>query len=152
MSITRKALSGEAKSTTTCSWTTTTSNLSARTAMERYMHSSRDTNPLRKYWKHSMNFSMNYMMTINNVITAHYKEFRAMVKNSDVAVENGNTREDIFQDVMMTALKKYKGEVDEAEAYDYIKRTLGAELFFQVRRKKRDILLFPGVNFDQTEG
>lgn len=91
-------------------------------------------------------------MTINNVITAHYKEFRAMVKNSDVAVENGNTREDIFQDVMMTALKKYKGEVDEEEAYDYIKRTLGAELFFQVRRKKRDILLFPGVNFDQTEG
>ena len=91
-------------------------------------------------------------MGISEVITKHYHELRVYVKHPDVSVENGNTQEDVFQNVMVTAIKKYKGDVDEAEALYYLKMTLGAEMFFQVRKKKRDLLLFPGVSFEQAAG
>ena len=89
-------------------------------------------------------------MRISEVITKHYPELRVYVKHPDVSVENGNTQEDVFQNVMVTALKKYKGDVDEEEAVHYLKMTLGAEMWFQVRRKKKDLLLFPGVDFENV--
>ena len=91
-------------------------------------------------------------MTINDIISKYYNEFSGMVRNPDVVIENGNTPEDVFQNVMMTALKKYKGEVEEREGYDYIKKTLLMEMFFSPKRKKRDILLFPDDNFDTIPG
>ena len=91
-------------------------------------------------------------MTIGEIITKYFDEFSGMVRNPDVVIENGNTSEDIFQSAMVTALKKYNGEVDETEGYEYIKKTLLTEMFFCWKRKKRDILLFPDDNFDAVPG
>ena len=81
-------------------------------------------------------------MTIGEIITKHFMEFSGMVRNTDTVIEEGNTYEDIFQNVIMTALKKYKGDVDEEEGFDYIKKTFLLEVFFAPKRKKRDILVF----------
>ena len=88
-------------------------------------------------------------MTIGEIITAHFNEFSGMVKNSDIVIEEGNTYEDIFQNVMMTALKKYKGkEVDENEGLEYIKKTFLLEVFFSPKRKKRDMLVFTDASLE----
>ena len=88
-------------------------------------------------------------MTIGEIITAHFNEFSGMVKNTDIVIEEGNTYEDIFQNVMMTALKKYKGkEVDENEGLEYIKKTFLLEVFFSPKRKKRDMLVFTDASLE----
>ena len=110
-----------------------------------------------------MNYSKNCTaMTIGEIITKHFDEFSGMVRNPDVVIENGNTSEDLFQSAMVTAIKKFKGEVDETEGldkvetsrlvYEYVKKTLLTEFFFSYKRKKRDILLFPDENFDAVPG
>ena len=82
-------------------------------------------------------------MTIGEIITKHFNEFSGMVKSTDIVIEEGNTYEDIFQNVMMTSLKKYKNkEVDENEGLEYIKKTFLLEVYFAPKRKKRDILVF----------
>lgn len=80
-------------------------------------------------------------MTIGEIITKHYNEFRAMVR-TDIVIVNSKTQEDILQDVMITTLKKFKGEIEEKEGYDYIKKTLQCEQFYSYRRKKADKLIF----------
>ena len=87
-------------------------------------------------------------MTIGEIITKHFMEFSGMVRNTDTVVEEGNTYEDIFDDVMLTSLKKFKGDVSEQEGYDYIKKTLLLEFFFSKKRKSRDILVFTDANFE----
>lgn len=88
-------------------------------------------------------------MTIGEIITKHFNEFSGMVKNSDIVIEEGNTYEDIFQNVMMTALKKYKDkEVDENEGLEYIKKTFLLEVFFSPKRKNRDMLVFTDASLD----
>ena len=88
-------------------------------------------------------------MTIGEIITKHFNEFSGMVKNADIVIEEGNTYEDIFQNVMMTALKKYKGkEVDENEGLEYIKKTFLLEVFFSPKRKNRDMLVFTDASLD----
>lgn len=88
-------------------------------------------------------------MTIGEIITAHFNEFSGMVKNSDIVIEEGNTYEDIFQNVMLTALKKYKDkEVDENEGLEYIKKTFLLEVFFSPKRKNRDMLVFTDASLD----
>lgn len=87
-------------------------------------------------------------MKIADVITAHFMEFSGMVRNTDTVVEEGLTYEDIFQNAMITALKKFRGEVDEEEACEYIKKTLLTEFFFSPKRKKRDILVLSESNFE----
>lgn len=87
-------------------------------------------------------------MTIGEIITKHFMEFSGMVRNTDTVIEEGNTYEDIFDEVMLTALKKYKGEVDEKEGYEYIKKTLLLEFFFSKKRKSRDILFLTDMNFE----
>lgn len=87
-------------------------------------------------------------MTIGEIITKHFMEFSGMVRNTDMVVEEGNTYEDIFDDVILTALKKYKGEVDEKEGYEYIKKTLLLEWFFSKKRKNRDILVLSDSPID----
>lgn len=88
------------------------------------------------------------VMRINDVICLHFMEFSGMVRNTDTVIEEGNTYEDIFQDVMITALKKFKGEVTEQEGYDYIRKTLLTEFFFSKKRKKRDLLVLSDANFE----
>ena len=88
-------------------------------------------------------------MTIGEIITKHFNEFSGMVKNTDIVIEEGNTYEDIFQNVMMTALKKYKDkEVDENEGLEYIKKTFLLEVFFSPKRKNRDMLVFTDASLD----
>ncbi|MEE3491168.1 MAG: hypothetical protein VZR10_09880 [Methanobrevibacter sp.] len=87
-------------------------------------------------------------MTIGEIITKHFTEFSGMVRSTDVVIEEGNTYEDIFDDVMLTAMKKYKGEVDEKEGYEYIKKTLLLEWFFSKKRKNRDILVLSDSSID----
>lgn len=81
-------------------------------------------------------------MKIADVITKYFTELSGMVRSTDVVIEEGKTYEDIFQSAMLTCLKKFSGDVDEKEAYDYIKKTLLTEFFFSPKRKKRDILVF----------
>lgn len=82
-------------------------------------------------------------MTIGEIITKHFMEFSGMVRNQDRVIEDSRTSEDLFSDAMLTAMKKYKDkDVDETEAYDYIRKTLLTEWFFAPKRKKRDILVF----------
>lgn len=87
-------------------------------------------------------------MSIGDIITLHFMEFSGMVKNTDTVVEEGLTYEDIFTDVMITALKKFKGDVDEHEGYEYIKKTLLLEFYFSKKRKSRDILVFSDAPVD----
>ena len=89
-------------------------------------------------------------MTIGEIITKHFMEFSGMVKNTDTVIEEGLTYEDIFDDVILTSLKKFKGEVSEQEGYDYIKKTLLLEFFFSKKRKKRDILVFSDAPVDMV--
>lgn len=97
-----------------------------------------------------MNYLKNWKrMTISEIITKHYIELSGMVRNQDVVVEMGNTSEDIFQSVMVTAIKKYKDkELDEHEGFEYLKRTYLLEMHFSPKRKSRDILVFNGDNQD----
>lgn len=88
------------------------------------------------------------VMKIGDVICLHFMEFSGMVRNTDTVIEEGNTYEDIFQDVMITALKKFKGEVTEQEGYDYIRKTLLTEFFFSKKRKNRDLLVLSDANFE----
>ena len=90
-------------------------------------------------------------MTIGEIITKHFDEFSGMVRNPDVVVENGNTSEDIFQNAIVTSLKKFKGEVDETEGYEYVKKTILMEAFFCWKRKKRDILVFDGTPLENIK-
>lgn len=89
-------------------------------------------------------------MTIGEVITKYFMVFSGMVRNQDRVIEEGNTSEDIFDDVILTALKKYKNkdDVDEHEAFSYIEKTLCMEWLFAPKRKKRDILVFTDASFD----
>lgn len=86
-------------------------------------------------------------MTISDVIAAHFDEFWSMVRRPDVVVEEGKTSEDIFQSAIYTCLKKFSGDVDEKEAYDYIRKTLLTEFYFSPKRKKRDILVLTDSDF-----
>lgn len=85
-------------------------------------------------------------MSISEIITKHYNEFKSMVKG-DVVIVNSKTQEDILQDVMITSLKKFKGEVSESEGYAYIKKTLQCEQFYSFKRKKNDRLIFTDDTF-----
>ena len=89
------------------------------------------------------------MMTVSEVITKYFTVFSGMVRNQDKVIEDSRTSEDLFDDAMYTAMKKYKDkDVDETEAYDYICKTLLTEWFFAPKRKKRDILIFTDVSFE----
>lgn len=88
-------------------------------------------------------------MTISDVITKYYSEFSGMVRNPDVVIENSNTSEDIFENAILTALKKFKGmDITEEEGYEYTRKTILTEAFFSKKRKCRDILVFTDENLD----
>ena len=80
-------------------------------------------------------------------------EFSGMVRNTDTVIEDSRTTEDLFDDAMLTALKKYKDkDVDEAEAYEYIRKTLLTEWFFAPKRKKKEIIIYTDSSFDGIAG
>ena len=75
-------------------------------------------------------------MKINEVIEKHYGELSGMCWNCDKIISQTKTSEDIFQDVIVVALNKYKNkDIDEETALDYIKKTLLLEFHFQPKRQ-----------------
>ena len=93
-------------------------------------------------------------MTINEVITNHFFQLKALVKPSDIPIYNGNMIEDIFQSCFITAINKFKDEdVDENIALEYLKRTILNEVKFSYRRKSKDRLLLVEniIAYDRTD-
>lgn len=85
-------------------------------------------------------------MTISGIINKHFWELSAMCRDIDKTISNSKTSEDVFQDVMVTAIKKYKtNDIAEEEGFEYLKKTLLLELHFQFKRKVKDILVFTDV-------
>lgn len=82
-------------------------------------------------------------MTYREVVVKYFNEFKGMVRNPDISIENGNTMEDIFQSAILTSLKKYRPDelVDESEAYNYIRKTILSEFIFCYKRVKKDMLV-----------
>ena len=78
-------------------------------------------------------------MRIAEVIEKHYPTFRKMCKRKHTVLNEHLTSEDILQNVMLMAVNKFKDkEISEDEGYDYIKRSLAMELFFN-KKKVNDI-------------
>ena len=77
-------------------------------------------------------------------------EFSGLVRNQDVVVENGLTSEDLFENSIYTALKKFKtAEVDETEGFNYIRKTILTNNIFAYKKKKSDLLVFPGSDLSR---
>jgi DNA-directed RNA polymerase specialized sigma24 family protein len=93
-------------------------------------------------------------MTINEIITNHYDELHAYC-SSDKVISLSKTEEDILQDVLVTAMKKFKDkEITEREGMDYLKLTLYNEQLFQKARLKKDKLTFVEniESYDKDDG
>ena len=82
-------------------------------------------------------------MTYREVVVKYFDEFKGTVRHPDIVVENGNTMEDVFMSAILTSLKKYEpdDEVDETEAYNYIRKTILSEYLFVWKRVKKDPLV-----------
>lgn len=81
-------------------------------------------------------------MKIGDVITKYFDQLHNEV-NGELVISQGRTTEDIFQDVCITAIRKYKdSDVDEEEAINYLKKTLFTEMHFSWNRKKGEIITF----------
>ena len=79
-------------------------------------------------------------MTIAEIITKYYGEFKKILKDPDRMVAEGKTDEDYLQDVCMTALKKYKNrDIDELEGAEYLFKNLRMEMKFKYHRKDKNI-------------
>lgn len=84
-------------------------------------------------------------MKVNDVISKYYSSWYKMLKNSDLIICDGNTYEDIYHNILITAMNHYgKRDVDEQECYEYIKKTLLTEFLFVVKRKGKDIVVLQG--------
>ena len=71
-------------------------------------------------------------MTIAEIINDHYEELKSMCKNTNTVVSCHRTSEDVFQDVMVMALNKYKDrKISEDEGIKYLRKSLAMELYFQ---------------------
>lgn len=82
-------------------------------------------------------------MTIGSIINAHFWELSAMCRDIDKTISNSQTSEDVFQNVMVTAMRKYKEkEIGEEEGFDYLKKTLLLELHFQFKRKVKEKIIY----------
>lgn len=81
-------------------------------------------------------------MTIREIITNHYDELHSYC-SADKVISLSKTEEDILQDVLVTAMRKFKdSDITEKEGMDYLKLTLYNEQHFQKSRIKKDILRF----------
>lgn len=85
-----------------------------------------------------------WTMTINDIISKHYKTLHNDV-NGELVISQGRTTEDILQDVCLTAIRKYKdSDITEEEGLAYLKKTLFTEKHFSWNRKKNEILVYVG--------
>ena len=74
-------------------------------------------------------------MTIGGIIEKNYDYLQSFLKRRDVVVGQHITSEDVFQNVMVMALNKYKDkDVDESEGLAYLRKSLAMELKFQYKK------------------
>ena len=82
-------------------------------------------------------------MKIGAIIEKHYNTLEGLVKLSETPVYGSMSTEDIFQNCILTALKKYGNrDITEEEGLEYLKKTILTETHFAYRRKKNEKLLF----------
>ena len=75
-------------------------------------------------------------MNINEIITKHADEIYSMPRNKSVIISQEKTSEDVVQDVLLTAIKKFgRKNITEEEGWKYIYDHICLELFFQKKRK-----------------
>lgn len=85
--------------------------------------------------------TMTGTMRIQEVITKHWSQLSGACQ--DRVICSSKTEADVVQDVMLTALNKYKnGDVDEAEALEYLKKTLQTEKYFSYKRIVNEKLVY----------
>lgn len=84
---------------------------------------------------------MNYLeMKINECICKHYEELKTMCSD-DKAVDNGKTEMDIYHNVLITAINKYKDkDITDEDGFAYIKKSLLMEKKFQYHRTDKTIV------------
>lgn len=71
-------------------------------------------------------------MTISEVITNNWAELKDMCRRTNIVVSCHKTSEDIFEDVMVMALNKYKkNDISEEEGMSYLRKSLCMEFHFQ---------------------
>lgn len=76
-------------------------------------------------------------MGINEIINRRYSELYKMLRDADKTLYESITVEDLFHEVLLTAMKKYKDkDITEEEGFEYLKKTLLREILFSKKRKK----------------
>jgi len=90
-------------------------------------------------------------MNIRKVIELHYDELHEFC-SSDVVISQSRTEEDILQDVLITAMRKFKNkEIEEDDGMSYLKKTLWNEQHFQMARKKKDKIIYTDNLIEMVE-
>lgn len=80
-------------------------------------------------------------MRIQEVISKYWSQLSGACQ--DRVICSSKTEADVVQDVMLTALNKYKDrDVDEAEALEYLRKTLQAEKYFSYKRIVNEKLVY----------
>lgn len=82
-------------------------------------------------------------MQIRKIIDKYYNNLHSLLPSTDIEIYNGYTYEDILNNVIITAINKWKNvEIDEETGYNYVRKTLLTEILFAKKRKGKDRLLF----------
>lgn len=91
-------------------------------------------------------------MTISDIITKHYGELQSMCWDTDKTISMSKTSEDVFQDVIMTAMKKYKNkDIEEGEGLKYIQDNFKLEMHFQPKREDKVKLIYTDKLIDMAD-
>lgn len=86
-------------------------------------------------------------MTINKIIQKHYEQFYKMLPYPNKEIYDGLTMEDIFHNVLVTAINKFENsEIEEKEGFEYVKKTLLMEILFSKKRIKSNIVSLDTVD------
>jgi len=75
-------------------------------------------------------------MKIGEVIERNYDALLKMVKRRDIVISCHKTPMDVFQDVMVTAVQKYKeNDIEEADGMAYLRKAVAMAMKFQYNKK-----------------
>lgn len=75
-------------------------------------------------------------MTITDIISRNYNKLYKLLPNIDSEVHDGLCFDDIFHNVLISAIKKYKKEdLEEEIGYELVKKMLLTEILFSKGRK-----------------
>lgn len=86
-------------------------------------------------------------MTINEIIDKNYDCFYKMLPYPNKEIYDGLTMEDIFHNVLVTAINKFENsEIEEKEGFEYVKKTLLMEILFSKKRIKSNIVSLDTVD------